>query len=73
MPASFTSSQHNHTGSSSSKSAGKSPSDEKPSRKVRLDMFNGDNKDDLISRLHDGQSKTQTLEDKLGQHFAKLP
>ncbi|EXF75446.1 hypothetical protein CFIO01_07082 [Colletotrichum fioriniae PJ7] len=73
MPASHTSSQHNHAGSSSSKAAEKHPSDGKPSRKVRLERFKKDDEDNLFARLHGAQSTSQTLEDKLGQHSGKLP
>ncbi|OHF04481.1 hypothetical protein CORC01_00333 [Colletotrichum orchidophilum] len=73
MTASHTSSQHNHAGSLSSGSAEKSPSNEKPSRDTRLEMFEKDDQDNLYSRLRDGESKSQTLEDKLGQHLSKVP
>ncbi|KAK1488200.1 uncharacterized protein CCOS01_07585 [Colletotrichum costaricense] len=73
MPASHTSSQDNHAGSSSSKAAEKHPSDGKASRESRLERYKKDNEDDLFSRLHDAQPTSQNPKEKFGPCFAKLP
>ncbi|KAI3531475.1 hypothetical protein CSPX01_14135 [Colletotrichum filicis] len=73
MPASHTSSQHNHAGSSSSKAAEKHPSDGKSSREWRLERFEKDNEDNLFPRLHDAQPISQNPKEKFGPYFAKLP
>ncbi|KXH51880.1 hypothetical protein CSIM01_10766 [Colletotrichum simmondsii] len=74
MPASHTSSQHNHAGSSSSSMAAeKHPSDGKASRENRFERFKEDNENNLFSRLHDAQPTPRNLEEKLGQYSAKLP
>ncbi|KAK1541451.1 hypothetical protein CPAR01_07440 [Colletotrichum paranaense] len=81
MPASHTSSQHNHAGSSqrltsggsSSKAAEKHPSDGKSSREWRLARFEKDNEDNLFPRLHDAQPTSQNPKEKFGPCFAQLP
>ncbi|KXH43635.1 hypothetical protein CSAL01_07932 [Colletotrichum salicis] len=58
---------------SSSRSAEKPPSNEKPSRDIRLERFENDDNNNLCTPVHTVGSKPQTLKDKLGQHFSKLP
>ncbi|GKT43295.1 uncharacterized protein ColSpa_03476 [Colletotrichum spaethianum] len=73
MPPSHTSSMANNTGSQSSWAASRPTPNEKPSRDARLDKFNNDKDYDLAHGIQSGQRRPQTLEGKLGQHFANLP
>lgn len=57
----------------SSWSAGKPPSGQSSSRATRLEKYKNDTGDNLDSRIRSGEQRPQSVEEKLGPHFANLP